>query len=237
MAWYGLTAAVMKATYGVPSTINDGIIEDRLEYWQAIIERYCRQWFESRLHTLKMKGNDAHTLLLPMALVDTTGLKVYLNEDTSPLGSDVYEVGVDKNFHLDRHNPRIILKRDPDFYSRILTRSWIFSSRYMQQIEGNFGYVEDDGSTPLPIVRALAKLVVLDLKSGETFWDGGGSGIWPGPGGPIKKETTDGHSIEYGVSDKQGFTTGIDPLIPDREAKAILTRYMAPIAVGWPGKP
>jgi hypothetical protein len=237
---YGVTPAKLRA-HGVPTTIDDSVLDDRILYWAQIIDRYTRQWFESRTKTLRIMGSGTRLLFLPMPLVNTTGLEVLLNGDTSALPSEAYQIGVDSDFLIDRQNPRIeLLVADDNIYlSAFRENTW--SEFEEQVITGNFGYVESDGTTPLPIQRALIKLCILDLRAGEDLWSGGGTGVPSGSTsvvGPKKKETTDGHSIEYDTSKAETITfkDDIDSLLPDREAKAILDMYMAPLAMESTGK-
>lgn len=161
--------------------------------WQAWLERMCGQFFVQREETVDFDGDGSRLLLLPLPIIECTEL--YINDDfDTPLDTSYYVV-YNNNTYIndDRKNPKIKLKRN--FNSRSiyrLTSSYIFEiGDRNQRIVGKWGYVESDGTTPLPIKKAIKMLVI---ASKEYLSD---SDLDQLKVGRIVEEVTDRHRIEY----------------------------------------
>jgi len=164
------------------------------------IDRVTGQFFEERTKSFYLSGLGTPLLHLPL----------YASTLTSVMVNGV-ERDADGYIHFneiqDRDNPKILFDvAIPKGLANV-------------KVTGTFGYVEEDGSTPLPIQNACLKLAIVEflaVTSNERreLLDRG----------RITRETTDGHS--YTLSDalsKGGGTTG------DVEVDEILARYMRPM--------
>jgi hypothetical protein len=233
MARY-ITVADVRATGfddTVPYAYDDTAVENAIDLWQQVLERMCRQWFESRALVLSVDGNDADTLPFGVPIIDITYVK--LNGDTTSLPTDQYEVYNGRQYPDDRRNPRIKLAKQssPSIYSGANSDAKFRKGRKNQEISGTFGFLEPDDTTPLLIKRALTKLVIEKLSSPifGTF-TGGTPNISVGT---VLEEWTDGHRLKYGNPSRlsgnqfKGITT-------DPEILEAVKLYKAPIGIATP---
>jgi hypothetical protein len=107
-----------------------------------------------------------------------------------------------------------------------------------QYIRGLFGYVEDDGSPPPLIKRALLKLVIDKLT--RPLYPGTVN-VTPPPliAGLLREEWTDGHRIK--VEPSGGVlkvrAPGLFGVTDDPEVLGILRLYRAPIGIATAASP
>ena len=153
---------------GITATIAaDAKVLDAIRTWQEILDRACRQWFESRTLTLLVDGSDSDTLFFGVPIISITHLK--LNGATTALDTDLYRVYSSRSYPDDRHNPRIKLIGDElrDIYTAPLSygRLKFLLGRQNQEIKGAFGYIEDNVAAH-GAVQFIAKASLVD---GETF--------------------------------------------------------------------
>lgn len=222
---------------------DDATIFASIMLWQQVLERVTRQWFRPIPCELYLDGTDSDTLHLPVPIISISQLRI--NFDTSALPTDRYKVYAGRQLPDDRKNPRIKLvdtfgyERDIYTASDRTSRSRFYKGRQNQFIRGVFGYVEQDGSTPALIKRAMLKLVVGDLAN--PIVPGAGSGITPPPisAGIVREEVTDGHSIKYDVAggDIKPRASGLSGLINDPEVQMIVKLYKSPIGMSTPANP
>ncbi len=220
---------------------DDDILAN-LDLWQALLERTTRQWFEPRVLLLQFDGTDSDTLHFGVPIIDIEFIK--LNDSKADLDPSQFRVYSGRSFPDDRRNPRIKLRSLSDFpdifTAPIISRDLKFrKGRQNQQIKGTFGFVEDDGSTPALIKRALCKLVIEKLVNPIPV---PGATLTPVPpiiAGVLVEEWTDGHKRKYNntfaTAERrpnvwQGIT--IDP-----EITAIIKMYRAPIGIATPAHP
>ena len=199
---------------------------------QDYIERATRQPFRPVYQTMKVDGNEAHTMHFAIPLIGIEYVKA--NNSTQTIAhtslaiynSPSLESSRYYNSSTDyRRNPRIGLKADLDIYSgAYLGAADVFAvGRRNQSIKGVFGFVEPDGTTPSQITYAMLKLVyataqVLALSSSTTS-----------TAGPIKKEKVDRHEIEYMESTS---STSTSALSSSPEVEEIIQLYKAPVGIG-----
>jgi hypothetical protein len=205
----------------------DPRVEQLITIWSAYVDRACRQWFEARTLDARLDGNDSDTLFLPVPVIELTAL--YLNGDfSSPADPSRYFVYNGRSLPDDRQNPRVkLLSQD----YRDIFRSRVYGQKFVrgkqnQRLVGSFGFVEQDGSTPELIKRAVIKLVISNAptvaeKQGES--------------GPVAFEMTDGHSIQYVTAEKLGFKSSGFAVTKDAEVDQILSMYRAPIGMAVTG--
>src|SRR3990172_2213255 len=238
-----VTAAEVRCE-GVPASISDQKITDAIALWQQFIERACRQWFESRLLTVQVDGNDSDILFLPVPVISVTSLFVN-NDFVNALPTVNYKVYSGRSEpNDDRRNPKIRLVSlqtifDPPVFP---LRAVFAKGQQNQKIVGEFGFTESSATTPfwttpLLIKRALVKLVIRDLQTK------GSGGLWAAvssgglPAGAKAFEMTDGHSVQYATPQSKITKAGLSGVTGDNEIDAILVLYRAPIAMAVPSSP
>lgn len=229
---------------GVPeSEASDKVVKAQITMWQQFIERATRQWFEPRDAQFNVDGNGSDTLLFGVPIIDINEIRI--NDSTTALDPTMYRVYNANPYPDDRKNPRIKLTRNETrdvFISPILTGSrFAFrKGRQNQYIDGTFGYVEADGTTPELIKHALTKLVVEKIRSRP--------GAKPASSvnpivGLVLEEWTDGHKVKF--SQPGGETgaraPGLTGITQDQEILDIIKLYKGPIgiavpAAGWTGE-
>lgn len=218
---------------GVPTTISDDTLLERIRIYQRVIESITRQWFVPREVTWEFDGNGTTLAQFPVPIISVTAL--YVNDDFSTAlveGTDfeLYD-GRGESTRDDRRNPRIkLITGETSIFAgtgSVRNRGTVFEVGEKNcRVEGTFGFVEADGCVPAPISYALKKLVV---RSARPLWSSGGVAV----AGPIIEEETDRHRRKYSdpaLSTKAWSPTGTG----DREVDAILAMYRAPFAMGAP---
>jgi hypothetical protein len=192
------------------------------------IDLITGQWFNKRSFSgasaLKFEGNNTYILHFPVPIIEIVSLK--LNDSADVMDSTQFEVFKSRTLPDDRRNPRLKIKDSASIFSYGASQYFdgIFYQGRSQTIEGAFGFLEADGSTPEGIKWCTARLVTREaLRSpGNIFTL------------PIKSEKTDLHEIEYDVGPNvqrnpiHGMWTG------DDEIDRVLRMYKCPLAIGAP---
>ena len=210
---------------GFPDWTDDQI-QEMIDRWSDFIDLHTGQWFDSRSLTLTIDGQGGRILHLPVPVITLT--KLQMNE--SGCDEDLNDVvvynrrggseGLD-----DRRNPKVAIKNTKtSIYSGVDTSRFFIKGFRNQLLAGTFGFTESDGSTPLRIVRANIKLVLMEIENGGLI-------PTPAPPGLIVKEVTDGHSITYGSTSGSGVAE-TSSLTGDSETDLTIADYKAPINVG-----
>lgn len=189
----------------------------------AFVDRVTRQWFNARTLSYKSTGNNSRLMLLPVPIISISSIK--LNDYTTLLATD-YIAGNSRTIPDDRRNPHVKLVSN---VSDVLSCSdRVFRENRITQIDGTFGFLEPDGSTPLLIQKATNKLAV--MYASKTA----GESVVSNANGAIKREKTDLHEIEYfnpDSSNKHSTLSG-SGLSGDDEVDDILAMYKGPILIG-----
>lgn len=215
------------------SQASDDQVLFLIDTWQRVIENITRQFFVAKEMTWDLDGNGSTLLQLPVPIVSVSAL--YINNNfTTEVDSTSYRVynGRGDSGPDDRKNPRIrLVTGEESIFSgtgSVRRHGQVFEIGEQNiRVEGTFGYLEADGSTPAPIQYALRKLVSVSAARGPL----GSAGAQAA--GPVVEEETDRHRLEY--SDAQNATkmwsvsgTG------DAEIDAILAMYKGPMVVRAP---
>jgi len=238
---YTTVAEVRAAGVGDPP--DDATILASLRLWQAFLDRACRQWFFDKELELFVDGTDSDALHFGVPIISVEELEINLGTDGNgyTMPTNEYAVYNERRYPPSRHNPRIKLidrfagERDIFTASDSYSRRRFFKGRRNQRIKGHFGFVEEDGSTPLLIKRALLLLVVEKLaKPPIPITDS--TLIPPILSGVITEEWTDGHKLKYAQS---GGTTrprapGLTGITDNQEVLNIIKLYKAPIGIATP---
>lgn len=216
--------------------IYDGNLSDIETYIKdamAFIDRHTRQWFNARTfddsNPIYWEGNNTETLFLPVPILEITTLKK--EPDGQVVAATDYQVFNGRSFPDDRRNPMIKLRKFGDDVMFISGGTFMRGVRSV--ITGIFGFLEADGTTPVLIQRATAKLALMYyMRSlGEAAADAASSSNT----GPIKREKTDLHEIEYfdarATGGKDGGNSG-SGLSGDDEVDDVIAAYRAPMAIG-----
>jgi len=126
--------------------------------WQSWFEKKCGQWFTPRELDLLVDGDGSRVLYLDVPAISVTEL--YINNDfVNALDPSYYTVYNRMFPEDDRRNPRIKLKRSLDGIFSSYTGSKFNAGDQNQKISGLFGYVEEDGSPPFAVMRAILLLI------------------------------------------------------------------------------
>ena len=200
-------------------------IEDAMDF----IDRHTRQWFNSRTfddsNPVLLEGNNSRTLFLPVPILEITSLKK--TPESEELPSDAYRVFDGRSFPDDRRNPMIKLIRDDD--DVLFVTHGMFMRGQRTRITGRFGFLEEDGSTPSMVQKATLKMATKNAI--QTIGEQAAESVSSGDKGPIKREKTDFHEIEYydaNAGSGQDSGTGLsgDDFIDD-----VIASYKGPIIV------
>lgn len=162
--------------------------------WQAWLNKMTGNFFIKETATIDFDGDGSRLLQLPLFLVECTNL--YMNDDfTTAIDTSYYQVYNSNNMiQDDRKNPKIIIKTYRSTGSVFVTAGTV--NRFIigernQRIEGVWGHVESDGSTPYPVRNAIKALVV---STKEQLDDGDLDRL---KFGKIIEEVTDRHRVKY----------------------------------------
>lgn len=207
-------------------------LEAYIKQAMAFIDRHTRQWFNARTFDdskpVLMEGNNSETLFFPVPILEITAIRKESGSEI--LDPTFYQVFNGRDFPDDRRNPMIKLRREDDDVLFVSSGKWMRGVRAV--ITGIFGYLEADGSTPLMIQRATLKLsLIYALK---TLGESASSAAEGADVGPIKREKTDLHEIEYfdartGGKDSTNDGTGLSG---DDEIDDIIAAFKGPIVIG-----
>jgi hypothetical protein len=243
-----ITVADIRAAGLSSVSVDDATVTAAIALWQNIIEDYCGQWFESRAGDFTLDGTDSDTLHLDFPIITVTAL--YANNNDVAVDPSYYRVynGCQRP-NDDRRNPRIKFVSPDDGYSSIYTApdGWcrFRKGRQNQRIVGTFGFTEYDGSTPLPIKRALTKLTIQKLAT-PIYTDINN----PSPSAPmalppltnsgvVTDEWTDWHRLKFqdinATLPKRA--DGMTDVIADPEVRGILKLYRRPLSMSAPANP
>jgi hypothetical protein len=181
---------------GVTETeLTDARCLSLLNGWQAWLDKMCGgNFFIKKTATVDFDGDGSRLLQLPIFLVTCTNL--YVNDDfNNALDSSYYAVYNSNNAIVDdRKNPRIKIKTYRSSGSIFVTAGAVnkfIIGEQNQRVEGIWGHVEADGSTPYPVRNAIKTLVI---ATKEVMDDADVDRL---KFGKINEEVTDRHRIEY----------------------------------------
>ena len=209
----------------------DKLIEEAMDF----IDLATRQWFNKRDLTLRFEGNNTEITFLGVPVIEVTSINLNGRDLFTSTIADHFEVFSGRTYPDERRNPRIKLMRniqEPNIFALSQGRSWLRGR--MSTVVGSFGFLEPDGSTPSLIKRATTKLAVMRELRSVGLW--AKDAVTSTDKGPIKREVTDMHEVEYynpgntdGKTAGQNVGTGLSG---DDEIDDIIAMYRAPIFLG-----
>jgi hypothetical protein len=236
--WTYVTPRQLRAE-GVDTTaLPDLRMVELIKLAQSFIERECRQPFRPVRRAVDFDGNGSALWLAPMPILGVEYLRI--NRSTIDLNHDQYAaytspfLGTDPGYlpKDNRKNPRVKLIRglspSPFRAGRIIGSGG--TGRFLpgakaHTIKAVWGFLEPDGTTPPLIQNAALRLV---LATATLMADAASSSTIAGP---VVREQTDTHEIEY--ADTVG-SWDYTALATSPEVQDILRRYRAPLALGAP---
>jgi len=172
-------------------TLSDAAIEKIIKENMSYIDMRTRNFFNEREITMNVEGNNSSLLHLGIPIIEIEYMKINGEDDDLPVS--YYQVFNNRTYPDDRRNPRIkLFGNDRSIYTGVSRGT--FLRGYMTTIKGKFGFIEEDGSTPSLIQKAVIALVVNDIKNPIDEQISSGTG-----GAPLvkRREKTDMHEIEY----------------------------------------
>lgn len=179
----------------IASTFQESELQDFIVEAMAFIDRHTRQWFNARTfddtNPILIEGNNSEVLFLPVPIISISSLRK--QPDSQVLDPTFYQVFNSRAFPDDRKNPMIKLRQEDD--DVLFVSSGKFMRGVRARLTGVFGFLEPDGSTPKMIQRATLKLAL--IYASKTLGEQAAESAEGGDVGPIKRERTDLHEIEY----------------------------------------
>jgi hypothetical protein len=228
-----LTAVDEIRAEGVPASVSEARILEKIELAEEYIERRCKWWFEARALTLKLNGTARPYLYMPAPIVSITSVTVaepYSAFAINAISLDELSIfnrvpwlnGVD-----DRWNPKLVFKPAPQaallIQGDLTTRRLPVWTEGVQNvtIQGTFGFIDQDGLAPLAVRTACRRLVIRELRllADHEVDDAKRAKL-------ITQETTDSHSYTL---ENAGFSAGA---LGDPEIDRPLWRYTKPNFIG-----
>jgi hypothetical protein len=227
---------------GINTTkLSDLRLLDLMERAQQYIERECRQPFRPVRMEFAWDGNESGFFPMGVPIIGVDNLKV--NYSTTELDHDQYAVYFSPSLASDpgwqdrnnRGNPRIQVQTsaasDPFHafgFNGPFRQGKFGAGAKPHKLKGVFGYVEPDGRTPKLISDAMLRVV---LATATKMGLGPGANV-SSVSGPITRERTDQHEIEYAFS----YTASSmdSPLATSTEVLDVLRRHRAPIGISAP---
>lgn len=182
---------------------EDPRVENLIETAEQYFENMTGQHFYEKETTMTLYGRDSKTIFLPVHIISCD--KIEINEET--INSDKYRI-FNRYMPDDRHNPKIVF----DFE---------VAEGDTVDIEGSFGFVEEDGSTPKMVEYAIKKLVINEIP---LMTDSEGQD--EKKRGRIIREKSD--KYEYELSDVMVR----NDLTGDPDIDRVILQYQAPIGGG-----
>lgn len=178
--------------------VSNGKAITLLRRASELVEKITRNLFYETEGTFIFDGNNSYLLHLPLALIEVTSLTI--NNESSALGSSDFRAYTGRALPQDdRYNPKVELRRTQEASIFTSFKSRKFLKGYDQTIVGKFGFLEPDGSTPATINECVIAIVMMTWQTlfARFGYDSGGGG-GPGPMiGPLKRERTDDHEVEW----------------------------------------
>lgn len=174
--------------------LPDQLAADLIKRASRLIDDWTGWFFEPRMKTFRLDGNGRDMIDLPVPVIRLESVKVD--------GQDI---------PLSRI---VVYSQDDDRFDPRMYNGWGWpKGRQNIVIEGEFGFVEDDGSPPEAIQTACMMLVEWLMKS-------------PDERRRVSQESGEGAQIIYEKDYRFAGFTG------DRDIDSLLIQYARPLAMG-----
>jgi len=205
----------------IPKHRGNAIIQESMDF----IDEFTGQFFNLRAAIVRLEGNNTPTMWLPVPIIEIRELVINSTSNALVEGEDNDFVAFKGRSRPqdDRRNPRIKLNvgsgRDNIFSGALTNR--VFVKETLTKIDGDFGFLEENGSTPSLIKRATELLSIIQINSPTAQATSSSTG-------PLKRLKIDLHEQEF-FELKDSTARG--SLSGNSEVDRILAKYQAPIRI------
>ena len=190
------------------STLDTDYLDSKILAYMQIVDTYTGQWFNKRDITVQIEGSNNTMLHFSVPIIEVTSFKI--NDEATELDPSYYRVFSSRQIPDDRRNPKIKLLELHFLKNKLAT------------IEGSWGWLEPDGTTPALIKRAMGKLIMMDISKDPLSVNKG----------QVRAEKTDIHEIHYAFTDVSIIDEISVIRTGDAEVDRILQMYRRPSSIG-----
>lgn len=199
--------------------------ESLIQLSMAKIDRETGQFFNRRSGVFQIEGNNSPVLFLNVPIIEIRSLKINGTEQELIEGklNDFIALKGRSQPQDDRWNPRIKLNtRTDNIFSGVFTNR-VFLKDTFTEIDGDFGFLEADGRTPL-LIKDAAFIDVIDGIENPTAQTSGTPTT-----GSLKRLKVDLHEQEFfePKGQSQAFQASTDEAF-----NRIMAQYRRPILIG-----
>lgn len=201
---------------------GESLIHESMDF----IDQKTKQFFNSRTGTFEIQGNNTPVLFFNVPIIEITKLLIN-NTDTELIEGPDYDFVAFKGRtppQDDRRNPHLQLnfgKTRNSIYTGIMTNKVFYKNAY-SIIEGSFGFLEADGSTP-SLIKKATMLLTLNAVNNNL------NSVVSSNTGPLKRRKVDLHEEEFFELKGQ---TSVNTLSGISEVDRIIAMYRSPILIG-----
>ena len=203
---------------------DDATVLAAIKIWMEFIDQQTGQFFNKRSGTYTFEGRNTDVVFFGAPIIDITAIRMNRESVGTPL--DNFMIFNSRDFPDNRRNPKlkIVSKRRNIFTGTSSFKT--FHRGTTSEIDGSWGFLEPDGTTPALVQRAVLKLVIKAIRNPLD------STTTTSNQGPLKREKTDLHETEYFEPGKSAVEQG-DSSSGDVEVDKIIAMYRrAPIIGG-----
>ena len=190
------------------------------------IDRDTRQFFNKRSGAYRIEGNNSPIMFFPVPIISINKLLINSTDLELIAGRDQdFEVFNGRELPQDdRWNPKIKINlRSDSIFSGLRSTAKVFLRNTRTEIEGEFGFLEPDGSTPSEIKEAtLIKVVdMIEMPVAKTAAST--------PTGALKRIKVDLHEQEFFEPSSQEQTFQASP---NERYNNIIAKYRSTHLIG-----
>lgn len=199
--------------------------ESLLRLSMARIDRETGQFFNKRSGVFQFEGNNSPVLFLNVPIIEIRSLKINSTEQELVEGKlhDFIALKGRTEPQDDRWNPRIKLNtRTDNIFSGAFTNR-VFLKDTFTEIDGDFGFLEADGSTPL-LIKEAALIDVLETIENPSAQTSGDPTT-----GSLKRLKIDIHEQEFFEPKGQ---SQVFQASTNEKFNRIMAQYRRPILIG-----
>lgn len=199
--------------------------EALLRLSMARIDRETGQFFNKRSGVFQFEGNNSPVLFLNVPIIEIRSLKINSTEQELVEGKlhDFIALKGRTEPQDDRWNPRIKLNtRTDNIFSGAFTNR-VFLKDTFTEIDGDFGFLEADGSTPL-LIKEAALIDVIETIENPSAQTSGDATT-----GSLKRLKIDIHEQEFFEPKGQ---SQVFQASTNEKFNRIMAQYRRPILIG-----
>jgi hypothetical protein len=219
----GRALALVQDVVDASSYTDIATILRALREWRDTIERHVGVHYSPVWQSRRTRGRGAEILQLSEPLYGLSAL--YVNGSTTAATLSDYRV---HGYPDALWNPKIEAWRGTADSIWDLGTTGFFSPGWEQTVDGVWGLFDSTTFGPPEPVRVGAVIagVVMALDAASS----GGSSV---AGGPLRREKTDYHEVEYAVSASASSSSMI-ALLRDARIRDVLNTWRRPLGIGAP---